>query len=67
MKTKAKTKFLFYFLKIILIICLANSAYANNPKFYIPKAPNINAVSYMAIDHHSGKVIAENNSKEKRD
>lgn len=65
---KKKSKILFYALKITLIILLTNSSvYANNPKFYIPKAPQIDAKSYIVIDHNSQKVLAEKNANEKRE
>lgn len=56
-----------YLLKIILITFLIGNVNANNPKFYIPKAPNIDVASYIVIDHNSKKIIAENNSKERRE
>jgi len=55
------------FIKTFLIFFLAGSASAaKDPKFYIPEAPVIGAVSYIILDHNSGKVIAENNSDEQR-
>ena len=62
-----KLKTFFYFLKTILIISLASSINAKEPKFYVPDAPVIGAISYIVLDHKSGKIIAENNSQEKRE
>ncbi|MCS5592704.1 MAG: D-alanyl-D-alanine carboxypeptidase [Gammaproteobacteria bacterium] len=52
--------------KALLILSLASSVSAKEPKFYIPEAPSIGAAAYIVLDHNSGKVIAENNSDEPR-
>ena len=54
-------------IKTFLILFLAGSvSAAKDPKFYIPEAPVIGAAAYIILDHNSGKVIAENNSDERR-
>jgi len=53
-------------IKTLIILSLANSVNAKEPKFYIPEAPTIGAAAYIILDHNSGKVIAENNSDEQR-
>ena len=54
-------------IKTLLILFLAGSvSAAKDPKFYIPEAPVIGAAAYIILDHNSGKVIAENNSDERR-
>jgi D-alanyl-D-alanine carboxypeptidase (penicillin-binding protein 5/6) len=52
--------------KTFLILSLANSVSAKEPKFYIPDAPTIGAAAYIILDHNSGKIIAENNSDKPR-
>ena len=52
--------------KTFLILSLASSVCAKEPKFYIPEAPTIGAAAYIILDHNSGKIIAENNSDEPR-
>jgi D-alanyl-D-alanine carboxypeptidase (penicillin-binding protein 5/6) len=52
--------------KTFLILSLASSVSAKEPKFYIPDAPTIGAAAYIILDHNSGKIIAENNSDEPR-
>ncbi|MGE4594240.1 MAG: D-alanyl-D-alanine carboxypeptidase family protein [Gammaproteobacteria bacterium] len=52
--------------KTFLILSLASSVSAKEPKFYIPEAPTIGAAAYIILDHNSGKIIAENNSDEPR-
>ena len=53
-------------IKTLIILSLASSVNAKEPKFYIPEAPTIGAAAYIILDHNSGKVIAENNSDEQR-
>ena len=54
-------------IKTLLILFLTGSvSAAKDPKFYIPEAPVIGAAAYIILDHNSGKVIAENNSDERR-
>jgi len=54
-------------IKTLLILFLAGSvSAAKDPKFYIPEAPVIGAAAYIILDHNSGKVIAKNNSDERR-
>jgi len=52
--------------KSLIILSLASSVGAKEPKFYIPEAPTIGASAYIILDHNSGKIIAENNSDEQR-
>ena len=53
-------------LKTLLIIPFIFSAYAEEPRFYIPEAPSIAAKAYVLMDHNSGIILAENNENEKR-
>ena len=53
-------------IKTLLILSLASSVNAKEPKFYIPEAPSIGAAAYIVLDHNSGKIIAESNSDELR-
>ena len=39
---------------------------AEEPRFYIPDAPEIGASSYVVMDHNSGQIIASNNENERR-
>ena len=52
--------------KALIILSLASSVNAKEPKFYTPEAPTIGATAYIILDHNSGKIIAENNSDEQR-
>ena len=52
--------------KALIILSLASSVNAKEPKFYTPEAPTIGAAAYIILDHNSGKIIAENNSDEQR-
>lgn len=52
--------------KALIILSLASSVSAKEPKFYIPEAPTIGAAAYVVFDHNSGQIIAENNSDEQR-
>ena len=56
----------FKLLKTVLIIPFIFSAYAEEPRFYIPEAPSIAAKAYVLMDHNSGKILAANNENEKR-
>ena len=53
-------------LKTLLIIPFIFSAYAEEPRFYIPEAPSIAAKAYVLMDHNSGIILAANNENEKR-
>ena len=61
-----KSKILIRFLKYFFLLLLISSANAEEPRFYIPDAPAISAVSYVLMDHHSGAILAANNEDEKR-
>ncbi len=54
------------FLKLLAIIILSFNAKAEEPRFYIPDAPEISAASYVVMDHNSGQIIASNNENERR-
>ena len=56
----------FKLLKTVLIIPFIFSTYAEEPRFYIPKAPSIAAKAYILMDHNSGIILAANNENEKR-
>jgi len=56
----------FKLLKTVLIIPFIFSAYAEEPRFYIPEAPSIAAKAYILMDHNSGIILAANNENEKR-
>ena len=56
----------FKLLKTLLIIPFIFSAYAEEPRFYIPEAPSIAAKAYVLMDHNSGIILAANNENEKR-
>ena len=53
-------------LKLFAIIILSFNAKAEEPRFYIPDAPEISASSYVVMDHNSGQIIASNNENERR-
>ena len=53
-------------LKTLLIIPFIFSAYAEEPRFYIPEAPSIAAKAYILMDHNSGIILAANNENKKR-
>jgi D-alanyl-D-alanine carboxypeptidase (penicillin-binding protein 5/6) len=57
---------LFKLLKTVLIIPFIFSVYAEEPRFYIPKAPSIAAKAHILMDHNSGIILAANNENEKR-
>ena len=61
-----KSNPLFKLLRTVLIIPFIFSAYAEEPRFYIPKAPSIAAKAYILMDHNSGIILAANNENEKR-
>ena len=61
-----KSNPIFKLLKTVLIIPFVFSAYAEEPRFYIPEAPSIAAKAYILIDHNSGIILAANNENEKR-
>ena len=61
-----KSNPLFKLLKTVLIIPFIFSAYAEEPRFYIPEAPSIAAKAYVLMDHNSGIILAANNENEKR-
>ena len=61
-----KSNPLFKLLKTVLIIPFIFSAYAEEPRFYIPEAPSIAAKAYILMDHNSGIILAANNENEKR-
>ena len=61
-----KSNPLFKLLKTVLIIPFIFSAYAEEPRFYIPEAPSIAAKAYVLLDHTSGIILAANNENEKR-
>ena len=56
----------FKLLKTVLIIPFIFSAYAEEPRFYIPEAPSIAAKAHILMDHNSGIILAANNENEKR-
>ena len=61
-----KSNPIFKLLKTVLIIPFVFSAYAEEPRFYIPEAPSIAAKAYILMDHNSGIILAANNENEKR-
>ena len=61
-----KSNPLFKLLKTLLIIPFIFSAYAEEPRFYIPEAPSVAAKAYILMDHNSGIILAANNENEKR-
>ena len=61
-----KSNPLFKLLKTVLITPFIFSAYAEEPRFYIPEAPSIAAKAYILMDHNSGIILAANNENEKR-
>ena len=61
-----KSNPLFKLLKTVLIIPFIFSAYAEEPRFYIPEAPSIAAKAYILMDHNSGIILAAKNENEKR-
>ena len=61
-----KSNPLFKLLKTLLIIPFIFSAYAEEPRFYIPEAPSVAAKAYVLMDHNSGIILAANNENEKR-
>ena len=61
-----KSNPLFKLLKTVLIIPFIFSAYAEEPRFYIPEAPSIAAKAYILMDHNSGIILSANNENEKR-
>ena len=61
-----KSKTLIRFLKFFVLLLLISSVNAEEPRFYIPEAPAIGAVSYVVMDHNSGAILAANNENEKR-
>ena len=61
-----KSNPLFKLFKTVLIIPFIFSAYAEEPRFYIPEAPSIAAKAYILMDHNSGIILAANNENEKR-
>jgi D-alanyl-D-alanine carboxypeptidase (penicillin-binding protein 5/6) len=61
-----KSNPLLILLKTLLIIPFIFSAYAEEPRFYIPEAPSIAAKAYVLMDHNSGIILAANNENEKR-
>ena len=61
-----KSNPLFKLLKTVLIIPFIFSAFAEEPRFYIPEAPSIAAKAYILMDHNSGIILAANNENEKR-
>jgi len=61
-----KSNPLFKLLKTVLIIPFIFSAYAEEPRFYIPEAPSIAAKAYVLMDHNSGIILAAKNENEKR-
>ena len=61
-----KLKTLIRFLKSFFLLLLISSANADEPRFYIPDAPDLSAVSFIVMDHNSGAILAANNEDEKR-
>ena len=61
-----KSKTLIRFLKSFILLLLISSSNADEPRFYIPEAPAISAVSYIVMDHNSGAILAAKNEDEKR-
>jgi len=61
-----KSNFLIKLLKSFVILLLISNANAEEPRFYIPDAPAIGAVSYVVMDHNSGVMLAAKNEDEKR-
>ena len=61
-----KSKTLIRFLKSLVLSLLISSTNAEEPRFYIPDAPAISAVSYILMDHNSGAILAAYNEDEKR-
>jgi len=54
------------FLKSAFLILFISSVNAEEPRFYIPEAPGIDAKSYVLMDHNSGAILASNNENEMR-
>ena len=61
-----KSKTLIRFLKSFVLLLLISGSNADEPRFYIPDAPAISAVSYIVMDHNSGAILAAKNEDEKR-
>ncbi len=61
-----KSKTLVRLLKSFVLLLFVSSANADEPRFYIPDAPAISAVSYILMDHNSGTILAAKNENEKR-
>ena len=61
-----KSKTLIRFLKSFILLLLISISNADEPRFYIPDAPDISAVSYIVMDHNSGAILAAKNEDEKR-
>jgi len=61
-----KLKTLCKFLKSSFLLLLISSSFSEEPRFYIPDAPAISAVSFVLIDHNSGTILAAKNEEEKR-
>ena len=63
MKTQSINK---YKMALPLLVTFFITLNLNAAIFISPKAPEINASSYIVIDHNSNKVIASNNAHDKR-
>jgi len=61
-----KSKTLIKFLKSFVLFLLISSSNSDEPRFYIPDAPTIGAVTYIVMDHNSGAILASKNEDEKR-
>ena len=61
-----KLNTLIRFIKSFFLLLIISSANAEEPRFYIPDAPAISAVSFVVMDHNSGAILAAKNEDEKR-
>ncbi len=57
----------FLAIAFLLLALFSLSAGAQNPPMPIPAPPSIGASSYVLLDHHTGQVLAERASEERRD
>ena len=53
-------------LKIFFLVLVFLNINAEEPRFYIPDSPAIEAKAYVLMDHNSGKILAAENENERR-
>ena len=53
-------------LQLIFLFLFAFNVQADEPRFYIPDAPPIDASSYALMDHNSKSMLAANNENQRR-